>query len=405
MIRLLCVTLLALLAFAAPDAHGRQRSIETQANGTGATAEAAVRAAILDAVRRVNGPTVAADPATRGRFDDAVADLERALSAPDVTVAAIEANARDWSNGLVERVRVLSEEARPDGAAVAVTVLASVARFETSMSTRKTLAVVPFRTASASFGFDAQEVAASEIARRLADRTVQGLVRANVVTVLDRDFVEASAKERSFVETYGRTPEELARFGRMLGADYLLVGSIESAGLVVNTRTVEASGYTMSTAFAGMDTSARLLDVATGAIVWADAVNAYLPNSELARGFGDGGPNVTAVVDRLVDQVSGELTERVVETIAPIKVAHFEVDTVWLNRGTGRLAPGQRLTIRGGGQEIRDPDTGESLGQAERTVAVVEVVVTDARKSQCRLIEGNLGDLRIGQLARPMARP
>jgi curli biogenesis system outer membrane secretion channel CsgG len=398
MLRPLTILLLVLLAFVAPAARADTTFVEIQAIGKAGTAEAAVRSAVLDALRRVNVSKVSAQPGMQQRFDSALADLDRALSAPGVSVTRMEAEARTLSAGLVDRLKVLDQRKSADGATVDVTVLTAVALFDAKAASagKKTIAVVPFRSSSATYMFGASEIPAAEIARRLADRTTQALVQANVVTVLDRDFVDATVKERQFVEAYGKTPEELARFGRMLGADYLLVGSIENGGMVVNTQTVEASGYTFSQAFAGLSTSVRLLDVASGAIRWADSVTSSMSNGEL----NGGAINPIEVVDRVTADVAADTTQGIVDSIAPIKVALVDGDAIWLNRGAGRLEAGQRLAIRGGGVDVIDPDTGENLGQAERTVAVVQVISTDQKKSQCRLLEGDPNAVKVGQLAR-----
>jgi hypothetical protein len=121
--------------------------------------------------------------------------------------------------------------------------------------------------------------------------------------------------------------------------------------------------------------------------------------------FPGGVPDGSGTLIALLESMTGTLVQRVVESVAPIKVALIDGDTLWLNRGSGRLEAGMRLQIRGGGQDVIDPDTGESLGQAERTIAVIEVVSVDSKKSQCRLIEGRAEELRIGQIARPLTLP
>lgn len=380
------------------------RVIEVQTSARGATPEAAVRAAVLDAARRVNGSATALDMKVRQRFEDSLRDLDLALSAPGVTVASMQSDIAIASRGLVERLRVLSERSLPDGTFDA-TILAGVAIFEAKLSSRKTIAVASFRPGRADYRFGPLAVPSSEILRRLTDATIERLVQSNTVTVLDRSFVEDIGREKNFLETFSRNTDELARFGRMLGADYLLVGNMEYAGLDVINQVVEASGYRFSRASAGMQVTARLVETETGVIAWAGTIESGFGNSELERMFPGSEPEPSATAAALVGRVADELATAVVESIAPIKVALVEGDAIWLNRGSGRLQLGHRLMIRGGGQQVVDPDTGEALGMAERTIAVVEVVATDPRKSQARVLEGDPAAIRIGQIARPIARP
>jgi hypothetical protein len=397
----------ALAQAGAPANAGPTKIVETQVKAKGPTAEVALRRAIAQAAQQVNEPFVGADATRKQRFDDSMRDLDLALAGPDVTLAGIAANIRTLSKGLVDRVTVLDNHpVTPDAASEReVTALIGIAVFENRLATRKTIAVMEFRTASEQFSFAGAPVPGKELARKLADQTTERLVQTGVLTVLDRQHIDEFAKERNFVEIYGRTPEELARFGKMLGADLLLVGSIETAGLEIATQTVQASGYSFSRAYAGLSVAARLVDVQTGAIAWADTIRLGLDNSQLSRMFPGGSPDASGTLIALLEQMSGSLVGTIVESVAPIKVALVDGDTVWLNRGSGRLEAGMRLQIRGGGRDVIDPDTGESLGQAERTIAVIEVVSVDGKKSQCRLIEGKSEELRPGQLARPLSQP
>ncbi len=373
--------------------------MDVQVKSSAPTAEMALRRAIADAAMQANA-TYLVDDARKQRFADSLRDLDASLSEPSMTVATIPSAVRSASKGLIERVSVL--ENREVGSERQIVALVGVAVFENSLSSRRTIAVMPFRAGSPNFAFAGNLVAGEEIARKFADQTVERLVQSNVLTVLDRTNIDSFAKERNFVESFGRTPDELSRFGRMLGADLLLVGSIENAGLETVTQTVEASGFTFARSYAGMNVVARMVNVETGAVVWAETVVANFDNSQLTRMFQGAMPDPAGTLAALMDDVSSGLVNGIVETVAPIKVALIDGDAVWLNRGAGRLAGGMRLQIRGGGQDVIDPDSGENLGQAERTIAIVEVVNTDSKKSQCRIIEGRTEDVRTGQLARPL---
>jgi curli biogenesis system outer membrane secretion channel CsgG len=398
------VASLLVASFACAQTAAPPRVVETQASARGPTPEAAVRAALGEALRAVNGSAVAFDQRRKKRFEDAARDLDAALAAEGMNVERMQAEVATLSRGLVERLRVLETRSIPDGTFEA-SIVARVAIFDDRLATRKTVAVTLFRAGRNEFRFGATDLPAPELVRRLADLATERLVQSNTVTVLDRSFVDEIGRERNFLELHSRSSDELARFGRMLGADYLLVGSVEFAGLEVINRVVEASGYSFTQASAGIEVSARLVDVASGAIAWADTIRASFGHGDLQRLFPGATPDPGGTAGALVTKVADRLAEAVVESVAPIKVALVEGDVLWVNRGSGRLAVGQRLLIRGGGQDVIDPDTGESLGSAERTIAVVEVVATDPRKSQCRVMEGDPSLVRVGHVARPVARP
>ena len=79
-------------------------------------------------------------------------------------------------------------------------------------------------------------------------------------------------------------------------------------------------------------------------------------------------------------------------TVQNGKVAMIDGSLVVINRGSQHgVFIGQRFETRSGGEEIRDPDTGEIIGVTSgNKVATLEVVEIQGRMSRAKVVEGSL---------------
>ena len=94
------------------------------------------------------------------------------------------------------------------------------------------------------------------------------------------------------------------------------------------------------------------------------------------------------------------LVARVIDTLFPIKVAYFSNNIVYMNRGG--LEEGTEYEVLILGEVIRDPDSGEILGQAEAKLAIVKVTKGLEKLSQAEIVESFTTDKNIpsGSLCR-----
>ena len=85
---------------------------------------------------------------------------------------------------------------------------------------------------------------------------------------------------------------------------------------------------------------------------------------------------------------SDKVANRVVEVFFPARVIGLTGAEVMINRGDkSSIAVGQKWGVYGLGEEMIDPDTGESLGRTESKVGVVEVVRVTPRFSSAKILE------------------
>ncbi|MGA1631831.1 MAG: hypothetical protein ACO4BU_06960 [Phycisphaerales bacterium] len=209
-----------------PPEPGTERVI---ARGTGETREKALKAALSDAVRQVNGALIVSNESLSRRYQQFVESLgggeEISVSARDLS----EAQIASFSNGMVRRYDVL-EESPVGSSPYAIALCASVAVIEPGMPRGDgpaTLAVLDLSIAEACKD---EPRPCESFAAAFESSMVGAMIGLDRFAVVDRQNLAATDAERRFIVDRVRrgeaSVEEILRVSRLVSADYLLAGSL-----------------------------------------------------------------------------------------------------------------------------------------------------------------------------------
>jgi len=238
--------------------------------------------------------------------------------------------------------------------------------------------------------------------KRMSDDIVLKLTNTNRFVVMDRQEVDQILDEKAF-EAVAAGGDIRDRLGELAGADYLIHGEIANFYTQTDRKKVSYVDEEQVKITAVAEGMFRIVDVHRGAVIGADKVR-YLGKVTQAN-------DMTQVMSSLMDKFTTESVGAIVARLFPIKVLGAAADgIVYLNRGADAgLETGATFDVMRPGQELRDPDTGLSFGQAETKVAAVEIVGVEAYRSRARLISGEAtqaGDiLRKSQTVQEKPKP
>jgi hypothetical protein len=210
------------------------------------------------------------------------------------------------------------------------------------------------------------------------------LVATRRFDVLSRDAVQAFDREARFLRSGDAAAGELARLGQGLGADYIAVVEFDGLRVVDNQQErIALSGETYVRSQISGAIRLEIVEMATRKKKWT--------GRESIAAVYEGAPRVDAELfaQRLEDAATA-LVARMTSVIYPIEVVRVEGDRFYINRGEGAVLPGERLQVVTVGAELRDPQSGESLGELETPVGVAEVVEVSARFATAAMLQGRL---------------
>lgn len=380
------------LALTALTQSARADIVTVTVESSGATLQEATSNALVEAIRQVNGVSISSSQimntiSVSGAVTDS-AGGSTSFSLEQKQQGSVTAKA----GGHLAGYRVL--EARPSEYGHHAVLEVRVHRYSApgiDSSNRRKLAVIPFGTRLGEADFYGS-MSAAEVGDLLHQAIVAQFVQSRRFAILDRESWNVIGAEHALLASPHTPVSEKAKLGRVLGADYLVVGEIIEARGGAYTRTQQLTGVSKAVSSASLSVAYRVVVPATGEIKFADTVE-LTTHSESGRQLN----SRTAAVNELARQLVGVTLDR----IYPIKVVNVQgADTVVLNQGGSTLAAGDQLILIEEGAPLIDPYTKEPLGRVEHPIGTLEVTRSDGKVAYARLVEPPMAPLKAGQLAR-----
>lgn len=196
------------------------------------------------------------------------------------------------------------------------------------------------------------------------------------------------------------------KVGGFEGVDYLIYGSITSisakakadvgATLLTGLLSGRNGGsQTCSNTLATLGVDIKITDADSGEIKYSTHIDEQQKSASSCGGNGE--IDASALLRAAADRVAGGL----VTAIYPIQIASVQADgTVVLNYGEGALDVGSILAVYSRGEAIRDPASGEIIGNDETKLGLVRVTEVTPRMSKATAITGFVTAPQIGAIAR-----
>jgi curli biogenesis system outer membrane secretion channel CsgG len=251
----------------------------------------------------------------------------------------------------------------------------------------------------------------------MADMVTTALVKSGRYRVFERGEIDKVMQEQALGQSGVVTPESAAKAGKMLGAEIALVGAVTEFGYKKQStggalkRIGVGAAVSKQSATVGVDV--RIVNISTGEILKADNVRKEHAKSGLSVDTREGSFDNQAQFD---ESVVGKATRAAIEEIVKLldeqtggdapweaKVVMMKDGQVIINGGSETdVKVGERFAVYRGGEEMVDPDTGESLGAEETKIGEIEVVNNNfggkGKASSCKIVSGS--DFQKGDLVR-----
>ena len=371
------------MAAPVPDV-GKLNTVPTTAQGFGATAGEAVADAMKLAILQVNGAAVqSASVSAKYGLDVSLGRDSASLRANEFVELVAQK-----SGGVIQNFKLV--ELREPGLITdkrfKATIEAQIAKFEASADMQKIKLVIgQIRFDSPRLPMGDGSVSSAEVAATLRQRISDALVQTGRFAVLDREF----------------SPDiqgELAKLSQAASADLVWSGRVSNLAYIRHARPLKTSERELVSYSGGWAMTQKLVNVATRQVMTSDAFRGSAPSTEpttLGRGV-DGG--------RILEGMSSDIVNQVVTSVMrrtfPVTVVSREGSQVVLSQGGRMIKEGTRYAIVTMGAEMKDPQTGQSLGRVESPCCdlVVDRVTPNLSYGRLENVRVALEDLPAGAL-------
>lgn len=227
----------------------------------------------------------------------------------------------------------------------------------------------------------------------------QSIVASRRFDVLTRDNSALFNQEAAFIQGSDAAAAEVARLGQASGADYMLIAELQGLSLANNQRqTIQMTGEVLVRSSVSGMLKLQVVEFSSRKVKWS-----------ASEKFGGVYGGVSSISDQtLIGLVSGaadKLVQKMISSIYPVRIVKvLSGSTAVVNRGEDSIRKGETYGIFLMGEELKDPQSGESLGALEIEVGIGTIIDVKPKVSFVRLKDGGL-DPKAEYILRPASAP
>ena len=341
--------------------------VDVEGTGRGADDNSAVESAIVECVSQVNGLAIS----TKSQLEavESISDDESYSS------QKLKKRVASATRGIVASYEIISVNKTESGIKEAK-VRAKIAKYDNGNQNRLRIAIFPLKTLKDKYNVGDSDVSKEDVSRISTQALVDKMVATRKFTVLDREYADDILQEKATIANADTPIEEMCKFGQVLGADYIVVGVVESLTSVQKSVNMKMSGLKTSFNDSGCGVSLRFIDVATSQIKFSGLINTKVTLSR----------NIDSPIIDIFKKFADAAVKKVIDNIYPLRVVAVEGDEVILNQGGESVVEGDRYEMFALGEIIKDPYTGESLGRKETKCGDIEIIRVKSKTSDARIL-------------------
>ncbi len=210
--------------------------------------------------------------------------------------------------------------------------------------------------------------------------------------VVGRSDLNEVLKEQDLGASGNVEAKTAAKAGKLAGAKYLLVSTVDDFQDYVEKATFEGTGRTATKRMFRFSIVGKIYDSATGKLLESanfqtgnDAFKQIQQERDYSVKDGELSDEMMVAVSRTLAE---KIANRVADVIFPAKVLVKRDTQVTVNRGEGAgVTVGDVFTVFALGEEMIDPDTKESLGREEVKVGKVKIAEITPKFSKADILE------------------
>lgn len=317
---------------------------EVRSEGVGQNRSEAIYNGLIEAIGQVKGLELASRVKTKFSHRDFAISSSDGDEHMSKGSSEVKKDIYSSTEGVIKSYKILSSKRLKYEYRVKLLVSIPVYKTVGGDDKRRRMVIIPFENSQRG----------SELSTFLTDE----IAKTRRFALLDRENLDLYQREKNLLLSDNVTIEEKAKIGKLLGTDYMIIGSfVKNNFKQTGTKIIGNQKTTYST-------------VVNYKVILAPTMQIKYSNSIEA---------VTA------EEASKKIADDIINNIYPILVVEARGEIV-LNQGS--LKVGDIYDIYKRGKKLIDPYTKKSLGYSESKIGELQVVRSTAKLSYAKLLSG-----------------
>jgi curli biogenesis system outer membrane secretion channel CsgG len=246
--------------------------------------------------------------------------------------------------------------------------------------------------------------APDQVLNTLIDRITNSIVNTRKFKVVDNARLKEAMSEHQKVDMGMSDAKNAPEKGKIKSAGYIIYGTVLALG--ANADGVMLNGVKGIKFNALVELNIRFMDVQTGELVASKTVKAEQSFSQLTSGAQVTSGNKSQIVlQDTIQEAADKVVSKLVELAYPTVILKVSASRIYVNLPEERANMGDVLNVFSAGEELTDPDTGESLGSSEEKVGELRIIRTSPKFSIAVPIAPlTNASLQKGMIIRPVSK-
>lgn len=363
-----------------PDV-GKIEQVTVKAEGAGVTPGAAINDALKSAIVQVNGVQIEAAGVNANSYEKITAALDvetedgRDTVKANATIQSQEFQEQiiSRSQGVISSFRVLRSIPPVDSKGLfKVSIEAKISKFHAPADAGKIkIVVAPLRTNKDYFDIGGHQIPAHEVLDGIRQQIIDTLSQTGRFTILDRQFDGEITNELDMISSGQAVNTDFAKLGQALTADLIWVGVVNDLSYTKNTRKLQMTDRPLVGYSGGWSVSQRLINLATRQVMQSNTLQgtpAPIAPTTLGAKYDE-----ASTLKNIQSEIAKQSAEAILLRTFPISIVERDGSNVVLSQGGQVISENSRYRVYQLGKEIKDPQTGQSLGNMENPCCDVVV--------------------------------
>ncbi len=251
--------------------------------------------------------------------------------------------------------------------------------------------------------FENKTNATDDLFQNLRTHITNEIVNTRKFEVVEREQFENVISEMELAQRGMINEDNVAKPGDFISAGYGIYGSVLSLGYDHASGTV--GNVTAERKTALVEIQLRLSDLKKNKIIASKEVIARASQSDISsrgvRSTSQG--TIDPIIEEAIRRASLKIVDELMELAYPIKILSVQDKWVFINLPKERAKIYDIYNVYNVGEELIDPDTGESLGNEESFAGKIKIIDIKP-KYAVAVPEGKttIDDLKKGMIVRPI---